>query len=64
MFRRTPVGPAPCDFNFAEVFRLCAEELFEPDQFQQRQKGADHFGTATAPANNSENFTTACSALI
>ena len=34
------------DFDFAKMFRLDADELFQADQFQQSQKSADHFRTA------------------
>ncbi len=33
------------DFDFRKRFRLDADQLFEPDQFQQREKRADNFGT-------------------
>ncbi len=36
----------PADFNIAEGLALEHRQLFEPDQFEQRQKGNHHFGTA------------------
>ena len=42
----TAICRGSTNFNFRKRFGLGADELLEPDQFQQREKGADDFGPA------------------